>query len=549
MPSRTPLPPGLGIEIDRAARLADEGHVLLGGSPPRAVRLGPERVSALIRWLSRAVPRDADEGLFARGLIRAGLAHPRPLPLAPGDTVEVAVVGRADSAALHATLDHLDEHGHGTRTVVVGATGPEARAARRRGARVVPGPAGGAGARAAALRACSAEFVALVEAGTRPAPGWLETALGHFADPDVAAVVPRVLTDRSACLGHTRMTVASVAARRTGADRGADPAPVLPWGHALPWQERPGPANEHTDPLRPVPVLVLRRGAAGLDPGLGAAAGLDLLWRLAEQGWSVRYEPRSRVWAPPTTDLGAYLRACFTSGAVAGPLARRRGAHAAGPALSWPGAVGLALLFAGRPGAALAAGALGGAAVTGSLVVGAGTPLPEAARLAGLDLAHTVRTGTRAVRTAWWPLAAAAVGAAVLGRRGRGAPGVPAPAASDPLAGRGRSARRGGAGGRAGRVAALAAGAALVVPHVAAWHRGRGAALAGPVTWTALGMAGDAARSLGTWWGIARSGSPAPLVPRLVPPAATGTAPRERSGGTRRARGPKDGSTAAVSRA
>ncbi|MEV6819679.1 glycosyltransferase [Nocardiopsis dassonvillei] len=548
MPSRAPLPPGLGIEIDRAARLADEGHVLVGGSPPRAVRLTPERVSALIRWLSRAVPRDAEEGLFARDLIGAGLAHPRPLPLAPGDTVEVAVVGRAGSAALHATLDHLDEHRHGTRTVVVGATGPEARAARGRGARVVPGPAGGAGAGAAALRACSAEFVALVEAGTRPGPGWLETALGHFADPDVAAVVPRVLTDRSACLGHTRMTVASVAARGTGADRGADPAPVLPWGHALPWQERPGPANGHTDPLRPVPVLVLRRRAADLDPGLGAAAGLDLLWRLAEQGWSVRYEPRSRVWTPPTTDLGAYLRACFTSGAVAGPLARRRGARAAGPALSWPGAVGLALLFAGRPAAALAAGALGGAAVTGALAAGAGTPLPEAVRLAGLDLAHTVRTGTRAVRTAWWPLAAAAVGAAVLGRRGRGVPGVPRPTAPDPLAGRNRSPRRGGAAGRAGR-AALAAGAALVVPHLASWHRGRGAALAGPVTWTALGMAGDAARSLGTWWGIARSGSPAPLVPRLVPPAVTGTAARERSGRTRGARGPKGGSTAAVSRA
>ncbi len=547
MPSRAPLPPGLGIEIDRAARLADEGHVLVGGSPPRAVRLTPEQVSALIRWLSRAVPRGADEGLFARGLVRAGLAHPRPLPLVPGDTVEVAVVGRAGPAALNATLDHLDEHRHGPRPVVVGATGPEARTARRRGARVVPGPAGGAGARAWALRACSAEFVALVEAGTRPAPGWLETALGHFADPDVAAVVPRVLTDRSACLGHAQMTVASVAARRTGADRGGDPAPVLPWGHALPWQERPGPANEHTDPLRPVPVLVLRRAAADLDPGLGAAAGLDLLWRLAEQGWSVRYEPRSRVWTPPTTDLGAYLRACFTSGAVAGPLARRRGGHAAGPALSWAGALGLALLFAGRPGAALAAGALGGAAVTGALVAGAGTPLPEAARLAGLDLAHTVRTGTRAVRTAWWPLAAAAVGAAVLGRRDRGAPDGSGSAASDPLTGGGRSPHRGGSGGRAGR-AALAAGAALVVPHAAAWHRGRGAALAGPVTWTALGMAGDAARSLGTWWGIARSGSPAPLVPRLVPLVAVGTAARERSGRARGGRGPKEDSTATVSR-
>ncbi|MFD6949237.1 family 2 glycosyl transferase [Nocardiopsis sp. TSRI0078] len=507
MVSRSPLSPGPGIEIDRAVRLADEGHVLLGGCPPRAVRLSPEQVSTLIRWLSGSVPGGADEGLLARGLVRAGLAHPRPLSPGPADTVDVAVVGQAGPTALGATLDHLARHHPNLRPVVVGATGPDARAARDRGARVVPGPAGGAGARAAALRLCSADLVALVEAGTRPAAGWLDTALGHFRDPLVAAVVPRVLADRSHCLGHMRMTVAAVAESRAGADRGADPAPVLPWGHGTPEQGRPGPANEHTDPLRPVPALVLRRAASDLDPGLGAAAELDLLWRLAGGGWSVRYEPRSRMWAPPTTGLGGYLRACFTSGAVAGPLARRHGRRAVGPELSLAGAVGLALAASGRPGAALLAGALGGASVVGELRAGARTPLPEAVRLAGLDLAHTVRTGAHAARTAWWPLAAAAaVGGAAVRSRGT------------------RSGRSGRSPVRAGRIAAVA-GAALVLPHVASWHRGRGAALTGPVTWTVLGMAGDAARSLGAWWGVAGSGSPAPLVPRIRPTAVAGPVP------------------------
>ncbi|WP_236572164.1 family 2 glycosyl transferase [Nocardiopsis sp. FR4] len=500
MASRPPAPPGPGIEIDRSVRLADEGHVLLGGCPPRAVRLSPRRVSALIRWLSGSAPRGAEEERFARALVRAGLAHPRPAPLPPGEDVAVAVVGRAGPGALAATLDRLAELHPRLRPVVVGAEGAEAWQARRRGARVVPSPSGGARARAAALRACRTEVVALLEAGTRPAAGWLDTALGHFADPGVAAVVPRVLADRSRCLGHLEMTVAAVAASRAGPDLGADPAPLLPWGHAGPRQQRPGAVNEPADPLRPVPCLVVRRSVADLDPGLGAAAELDLLWRLAEQDWSVRYEPRARVWAPPTTRLGAYLRDCFVSGSCAGPLAAARDGRAAGPELPLAGAAGLVLAAFGRPGAALAAGVLGGAAVTAALAAGGRTPLPDAVRLAGADLAYTARTATRAIRASWWPVAAAAAaGGAAAWRRGDGT-------------------------ARAGRLA-LAAGAALALPHLAAWRRGRGAALTGPLAWTALGMAGDAARSLGTWWGMARARSAAPLVPRIRPTAAFGAAP------------------------
>ncbi|MES0909327.1 family 2 glycosyl transferase, partial [Nocardiopsis tropica] len=369
MASRSPLPPGLGVEIDRSVRLADEGHLLLGGCPPRAVRLDPSQVSALIRWLSGAVPAGADEGLLARDLIRAGLAHPRPLPLPPGRTAEVAVVGQAGPAALETTLGLLAASHPELRPVVVGATGACAWIARRHGARVVPGPPGGAQARAVALGACSAEFVALVESGARPTAGWLDTALGHFADPGVAAVVPRALTDRPRTPGPLSRAVAAVAAHGAGPDRGADPGAVLPWGHGTPGQARPGAFGDQgsDDPLRPVPVLVVRRSVADLDPGLGPAAELDLLWRLAGGGWSVRYEPRSRVRMPPTTDMGDYLRACFTSGAIAGPLARRHGGRAAGPEVSWAGAAALALAASGRPGAALAAGALGGAAVAAAV--------------------------------------------------------------------------------------------------------------------------------------------------------------------------------------
>ncbi|MFI6575079.1 family 2 glycosyl transferase [Nocardiopsis sp. NPDC050513] len=523
-PRPSPLPPGLGVEIDRAVRLFDEGTVLVGGCPPRAVRLTTDQASALIRWSSGASPAGRAERLLARRLVDSGLAHPRPerdaVPVEPG-TVEVAVVGQAGSAGLARTLDDLAADHPALRPVVVGATGACAWVARARGARVVPGPPGGAEARAAALDACSAPLLALLVAGARPGPGWLETALGHFADPGVAAVLPRVLTARPNAPSYGEMTIAAVAADRAGADRGADPAPVLPWGRGTGGPGLPGTANEHTgaDPLNPVNTLVLRRAAVGrLDPGPGAGAETDALWRLAEDGWSVRYEPRSRVWNPPVTDLGGYLRACFARGAAAGPLARSRHTRAAGPDLPWPSAVGLALVAAGHPALAAGAVALGAADTAWRLSrVSPGT-LPEALRLAARDLAHTARVGGRWVRGTWWPvLAAVAVGAGAVAFRGPGPGTGPTPVSrtvspsSSSDAGL-RTLRAAGPSGRARWIAA-AAGAVLTLPHLGAWHRGRGVALVDPVGWTALAVAGDAARALGAWWGVARSGSSAPLTP------------------------------------
>lgn len=484
-PTPDPLPMGLGVEIDRAVRLTDEGHVLVGGSPPRALRLSPEGVSTVIRWLSGAAPAHPRERRLARVLVEAGLAHPRPAPAPPGPDMEVAVVGAGNHLELEAALERIASEYPDLCPVVVGATGPAAQVARDRGLRVVAGPVSGAEARAAALKACQSEIVALLDAETLPGPGWLEAALGHFTDPDVAAVVPRVLAARPRC-GPRGMFVAALSALH--ADRGAAPAPILPWGHGHHGLGQPVPPNEHAwaEPLEPVSTLFVRRGAADPDPSLGAAAEVDLLWRLVEEGWSVRYEPRSRVYAMMPTGIRSYLRARFDAAAAAGPLARRQGCRAAGPELSLSGAVGLGLALTGRPLAGLAVCAAGGAVKVRRLMEGAGVPAVDAVRPVAIDLAHTARTAARVARTTWWPVTAAvAVSGAV---------------------GKGRSRRRG-----------LAATAVLTLPHLLSWRRRHGAAPVGPVAWTGLSVAGDAARSLGTWWGMARAGSLAPLVPRGRP--------------------------------
>ncbi|GAA1081053.1 glycosyltransferase [Nocardiopsis metallicus] len=502
-PTPAPMPMGLGVEIDRAVRLTDEGHVLVGGSPPRALRLPPQGVSTVIRWLSGAALGRHRERQLARILVEAGLAHPRPAPTAPGPDVEVAVVGSGHHRELETVLDLIAEEYPHLRLVVVGAVGLAARVARERGLRVVgvpvDGPMTGAQARATALKACDAEVIALLDADTLPGPGWLEAALGHFADPGVAAVVPRVLAARTRC-GPRGMTVSALNALH--ADRGADPAPILPWGQGHRGLGQPAPPNEHAsvEPLEPVRTLFVRRGTACSDPSLGAAAEVDLLWRLAGEGWSVRYEPRSRVYAVMPTGIGSYLRARFEAGAAAGPLARLHGRRAAGPELSLSGAAGLGLALAGRPLSGLAVCAAGGALRVRGLMNGAGVPAADALRPVAVDLAHTARTAARVARTSWWPVVAAvAAGGAVAGMRPGSRPGI-----------------RSGAGWPGHR--ALAAAAVLTVPHLLSWRRRHGAAPVGPVVWTGLSVAGDAARSLGTWWGMARVGSAAPLVPRARPP-------------------------------
>ncbi|MDE3719880.1 glycosyltransferase [Nocardiopsis sp. N85] len=493
MASRSPLTSGLGVRLDRAVRLADEGHVLVGGDPIRSFRLTSRQVSGVIRWVSGAPTRDLDEAATADALVRAGLAHPRPIGVRPDLTVDVVVIDRGAAGGLIATLDRLERLHPGLEPIVVGATGPAARAARAHGARVLPGPVGGAAARALALTVSDADLVALIDAGQVPMPGWLEACVGHFADPGVAAVLPRVLVDRSVPAGAGATAVAAVAAARVVPDRGPDPAPVLPWGHTTPDRARPAGAALG-DPLRPATSLVLRRDAVGElrpDPSLGVAAELELLWGLVDRGASVRYEPRARILARPLDDLGGYLRSCAEIGVRGAALARRRGARAAGPELSRIGAAALALLVAGRPLSALTCVAVGGGASVATLAA----PPSRTAPAVGRSLVREAGVISSALRGAWWPPAVAAVAA--------GSAGI----ARD--LGRGRRVRR-------GRVVAVAAVAsALVVPHLTSWRTSRGTAPVDPLTWTALGIAGDAARGAGVWWGMVRSRTVAPLVPRV----------------------------------
>ena len=140
--------------------------------------------------------------------------------------------------------------------------------AERHGARFVglAANAGPAGARNAGLAASDSPIVAFVDSDCVPSEGWLEPLLGHFDDPLVAAVAPRIVPPR----------------RRAGRRRSpATRRPLLP---------RPGRptrgwcGRRAAIPYVPSAALLVRAdlaaGADLFDPGLRGGEDVDLVWRL-----------------------------------------------------------------------------------------------------------------------------------------------------------------------------------------------------------------------------------------------------------------------------
>lgn len=135
-----PVPPGHGIVLDPATRLADEGHLLLGGCPTRVVRLSSAQVSVLLCLMAGATSAAPGARALAAHLVAAGLAHPAP-PSAPHRK------GPAPDEVPHqrraASAPGLTPHGGG---VLAGAEPSEAATSGGRGVRgQVPGQGGAPG--------------------------------------------------------------------------------------------------------------------------------------------------------------------------------------------------------------------------------------------------------------------------------------------------------------------------------------------------------------------------------------------------------------------
>jgi mycofactocin glycosyltransferase len=484
-----PLPAGFGIALDAGTQFAGPG-VLFGGSPPRLLRLNPSEVQALEELGGRPVG-SADSGRLARRLTDAGLAHPRPPAMQQPPEVTVVIPVRDRARGLDRCLSAL---GTGYPVIVVddGSLDPAAvvSVCESHRARLLryPVPGGPGPARNGGLALVTTPLIAFLDSDCAAGPGWIAGLAAHFADPMVGAVAPRVqaITSQDA--------VGRYLDARGPIDMGPREARVAPLTRLS---------------FVPTAALLVRREAigAGFDPDIRYGEDVDLVWRLIEDGWRVRYDPSAQVRHVEPGRPGQVLARRFRYGRSAAPLARRHPGQVPPLILqAWP-AVAVAALLARRP--LIALGAYGaGICQLGWLLRGWGVPAKGMLRpMAGSVQQTWLGAGQWGIQYALPAIAAGIVW-----------PG-------------GRTRRT-----RIGRRLALAS--LVAGPPAAAWLRGR--PRLSPLRFALSYLADEAAYGAGVYRGAAAERLAGPLLPRIawrpLPKATAPAAPPAGAAATKAAR-------------
>ena len=302
------LPDGFAVQVDRRVKVLGEGAALLGGSPTRLLRLAPAAQTMLAG--GRLEVHDAQSAQLARTLLDATVAHPRPASGPSHRDVTVIIPVRDNAFGLTRLVRAL----RGMRIVVVddGSALP-VRAEDFDGTYCnvtvlrhdrSKGPSA---ARNTGLAACETDFVAFLDSDVVPRRGWLEALLGHFCDPTVALVAPRIVG-----LQEPENLVARYEAVRSSLDLGHREAPVVPYG---------------TVSYVPSAAIICRRTAlkdvGGFDETLKSGEDVDLCWRFIEAGARLRYEPIALVGHDHRTQLREWFARKAFYGTSAAPLAVR----------------------------------------------------------------------------------------------------------------------------------------------------------------------------------------------------------------------------------
>lgn len=285
-------------------------------------------------------------------------------------------------------------------------------------------------------------------------------------------------------------------------------------GSPLDLGDRPGPVAPGTRlPYVPTAALVVRRSALGdgFDEALRYGEDVDLVWRLVEAGWRVRYEPSVEVGHREPVALADRLRRRFDYGTSAAPLARRHPGRLVHLVVSPAPAATVAALLARRPAVAATSFAVGTARLAGRFRR-FGATWPDVVGASATGVTQTwLGAGRFAGQFAWPVLAGLLV-----------APG-------------GRTARV-----RHGR--RLAVLSLVLGPVLAGWRQARrragiigsrsGLLLGpGPLRYGAELLADQAAYGAGVYAGCWRERSVEPLVPSLAGREVRGRRGRDRSAG------------------
>ena len=306
--TQTRLPDGFAVQVDRRVRVLGQGSALLGGSPTRILRLAPAAQDMLAD--GRLKVRDALSAELARTLLDATVAHPRPAGGPSHRDVTVVIPVRDNACGLRRLVSAL----RGLRIVIVddGSSTPvrlEDFAVVHPDLEILrhvqsQGPAA---ARNTGFAACKTDYVAFLDSDVVPRRGWLEALLGHFCDPTVALVAPRIVG-----LAQTDHLVGRYEALRSSLDLGQREAPVLPYTSVS---------------YVPSAAIICRtstfRDIDGFDETLRSGEDVDLCWRLVEAGARLRYEPIAQVAHDHRTQLRDWVARKAFYGGSAAPLSVR----------------------------------------------------------------------------------------------------------------------------------------------------------------------------------------------------------------------------------
>ena len=392
------FPTGRPVALDERVRVWNDASAVLGGAPWGVSHIAPAGRDFIVRVAAAGprgvVPAPGVESALTDLLLRRGIVHPVAATRVMAVDVVVPAYERPD--LLSDCLDALREAAPGARVIVVDDASADpgvAAAARSAGAVLVRHPVnrGPAAARNTGLRAADSPIVAFVDADCAVTAGWLETLVAHFDDPRVAAVAPRI----SPRLRRPGL-LARFQAARSALDMGPRPE-LVTFGAPL--------------GFLPSAALLVRRSAVGdsaFDEGLRLGEDVDLVWRLVEAGWMVRYEPAAVVTHEMRPTSG-WARRIFDYGTSAAPLDRRHPGRLA-PARFSGWNLGIAtILLARKPSAVMRASTAVGIAGTPTALLarrlrGSGVDAGVAPVVIGRTLASDVQAAGHLLRREWWPL-------------------------------------------------------------------------------------------------------------------------------------------------
>ena len=435
-----------------------------GGSPWRFVRLSAA-ASNFLRRVRAAGPRGLVPGESDRAAVSAlvarGIVHPLPSARTGDHDVRIVIPAFGRPEALARCLDRLT----GLDVVVVDDATPNGDSMRSvaesRGVSYVrlPVNVGPGAARNAGMVSTHAAFVAFVDSDCQPTRGWLDALVPHFDDPRVGAVAPRI---RPTTAGATLLE--RFEGMSSALDMGDRPALV-----------RPGAALG----FLPSATLVVRRVAledGGFDERLRLGEDVDLVWRLADAGWLVRYDPSVVVTHEMRDTWQEWVNRRYEYGTSAASLELRHPGRLSPVRLSALNAASLGLIVAGKPVVAAALSGAAAALLARRLRAKGGTIAMAVSLVARGLLADGTAVG-HALRREYWPVGVLAMAAAPWSRPARVAVGL------------------------------------MIGPVI--WDWGRGTHALDPVRYSAARLLADAAYGTGVQASAWRARTPSPLVPTL----------------------------------